>query len=223
MSAAKPVGLVCAGAVSQSWVTQLPGLGSWLGPVKALTAAASTRVVRSLRAGAATDNWQVMAECAGILIYAETGLEAIVRTMAECGSDWKGRAVVVCSNTVDSCVLAPLQALGAHCGTLGLIEEGPYLVEGDPAAVRLIQGLIGAHRSRLVKLPREAKLPLLAELEASLEAALPPLTGAAAHLRAAGMSAADAQTLVLAAFQRAARARLKSPHRSRRPAPTNDG
>ena len=221
--AAKPVGLICAGAVSQSWVTQIPGLSSWLGPVKAVTAAASARVVQSLRAGTATDSWHVMAECAGILVWADTGLEGIVQTMAEGGADWRGRVVVVCSDSVDSAVLAPLHALGAHTGTLALIEDGPYLVEGDAAAVRLIQGLIGTHRSRLVKLPQQAKLPLLAELAASLEAALPRLTGAAAHLREAGLSAADAQALVLAAFQRGARARLKSPRPIRRPGAANGG
>ena len=213
MVSAKPIGLVCAGAVSQSWVTQLPGLSSWLGPVKAVTTAAGTRVVQSLRAGVTTDSWQTIAGCQGVLIYAESGLAALIQAMAESGADWKKCCVVLCSSSADSRVLAPLQALGAQTATLAVLEEGPYLVEGDPAAVRLIQSLTGAHRSLLVKLPREAKLPLLADLEAALEASLPVLTAAASHLRNAGLSAADAQSLVLAAFQRAARTRLKSPPR----------
>ncbi len=210
---ARSVGLACVGAVSQSWVAQLPGLSGWLGPVRALTAAASTRVVQSLRAGAATDNWTVMAGCPAVLIYAESGLGSLVRAMAESGSPWTGTALVLCSQTEDSHALDCLKQLGAHTGSLAIIEEGPYLVEGDSGVARLIQGIIGGHRSQLVKVRREAKLPLLAQLEASLAAALPPLTQAAAHLREAGLSAAAAQALVLSAFQREARTRLKSPPR----------
>ena len=214
---ARSVGLACVGAISRSWVAQLPGLSGWLGPVRALTAAASTRVVQSLRAGAATDNWAVMAGCPVVLIYAETGSGALVRAMAESGSTWTGTAMVLCSQTEDSRALDGLKQLGAHTGSLSVLEEGPYLVEGDPGAARLIQGILGGHRSKLVKVRREAKLPLLAQLEASLEGALPSLTQAAAHLRDAGLSAAAAQALVLSAFQREARTRLKSPRRS--PAP----
>jgi predicted short-subunit dehydrogenase-like oxidoreductase (DUF2520 family) len=208
------VALVCGGNVTQSFLARLPHLAPRLGPVKALSFRVAGRVANRIGAGFAVPSYEPFGVCRLILISVpEPQLQSTLEGLLAAPMTWTAKSVVLCGSWRGSEALEDIHKLGASCGTLNPVFDRPdgwFLAEGGALAIRRIRELVGPPRTRVVTIGPEAK-PLYLAAFTLLEGVLPPvLTAASETLRAAGLSNAQALSIVGTGADQAVRAHAKA-------------
>lgn len=209
MTKTAPLGLVGAGALSRSFVIELPVLADRLGPVWAPSRRLASRLVNSLRAGYPARKYEDLKEAGTVLVAVPDNLLAeVVSGLADALADCSGRIVLLCDSRLDSAELAPLAERGAATASLmpvpGLAQR--YVVEGERRAVREARHLVQDERTRVFELPVGNKAVFLAALAFTGPLLLPVADAAARCLRVAGLPTPAGDNLGEQLIQRTLRA-----------------
>lgn len=214
MKRALSVALVGGGKVSQSFVASLPALATKLGPVKALSYRVASRVSNALRAGYPVREYQELDGCRTILVWVpESQLRSTLNGLIEAPLSWRGKSLILCGSWRGSGALAAFTQRGAACASLMPISAGSagaFLAEGAREAPQRIRELVGGPAGRVLEISPAAKPLFLAGLTLARDAPVPLLVAAAASLRAAGVSTAQALSILGAAVDQSARAYAKA-------------
>jgi len=192
MKKAKSVALVAAGNLTDSFVSKFYWLSDRLGPVKSTSIRLASRIVNYLRAGRPVDSCAEFQACTLILVYVpDRMLPEMLRELACSRIDFRGKAVVLCSDGHDSSELVELRARGAAVGSIGPIpgfEDLRYLIEGDPLAVRETRRLVEHRERRGVVIERSLKPLFLAALTCTGSVLFSVVMAASESLRHAGVT-----------------------------------
>jgi hypothetical protein len=194
------MGLVCAGGVSQSFLSRMPALLRHLGPIKTSSFRVSRQTANFLRAGYAASHYSALESCRLILVAApEAKLERILREMAARTPIRKAplskNMVVLCGCVRDSLAPNPLHGTGARIASLNLIpdsREQIFVAEGHPDTVRCLRALFAESRRKIIRLKPGTKPLFFAGIHASAALLLPWIAAGMASLRAAGFSRSEA-------------------------------
>ena len=209
-----PVALVSAGKLTDSPITRFWGLPARLGPVKSSSLRLSSRMVNTLRAGHPVDTYSEFARCGVILISVpDDTLAATVSEIVDASLSWANKAVVLCSLSMGSQELQPLEALGAVVGSVTPIpgfEEHKYLVEGDRTVAREMRHLIEHRGTRVIAIEPGLKPFYLACLTCTGPLFHSLLLAATECIRPAGVTAADATAIVERQIERTLRSYFKA-------------
>jgi hypothetical protein len=109
MRSQRPVGLIGAGGVNQSFLARLPAVLAQLGPVKGSSLKVSRRIANGLRAGFGVDDYRDLEPCGFIWMLApETALDFITAELAS-AVPLDGKTVVLCDALRDSLRPSPLR------------------------------------------------------------------------------------------------------------------
>ena len=216
------VGLVCAGSVSQSFLTRMPALLRHLGPIKTSNFRVSRKIVKALRAGYAASHYSALEPCQLILVWLpEAKLDRIVRDMTVRTpirkAPFSTNMVVLCESARDSTAAAALRGTGARVATLNLIPESSerlFVAEGHPAVLRCMRTVLAEDRRKLIVLKPHTKPLFFAGIHASSPLLLPWIAAGMASLRACGLSRSQAawvgEVLGTRALRRYAKAGIKA-------------
>jgi hypothetical protein len=200
MKTIDPLALAVAGPLSGTFLNRRPDVCHYLGPVIAPSFRLARRSSNALRAGFAVRRWDDLKDAPIVVVSAAPErLEKFVRQMAESGLRWRGRTVLLVDSLLDSSVLYPLQAAGAHTCSLipaGVVEREEYLLEGDLVAVRRMRPWLqrAGCRVHTVSRPTRAVYAAIAALSANVTLAL--MDAALGSLRAAGVDKSMARAIV---------------------------
>jgi hypothetical protein len=168
MKKAQSVGLIGAGSLTDSPLTRFWWLSERLGPVKSASYRVASRIANMLQAGRPVKDYAEFESCDLILVCVpEETVPQVVSEMVSAGISWRGKAVVLCSTSLDSGELHQLSALGASVGSISPIpgfDDERYLVEGDPLAIRQSKSLVEYRERRAVAIERPLKPFFLAAL-----------------------------------------------------------
>ena len=192
--------LLTAGSISHSPISRFPGIVKFIGPVKAPTFREASRAVNALKGGTPVRSVQEMNGSQLFLLCApQREIARIVRDMVDTQMDWRGRAVAVCSESLDSRDLDALARRGAHTASITPLEwfEKPYfLLEGHPGAVQSARMVIEAARGHVIEIDGRGTPLYLASADLTSLMLLPLLETATVSLRRAGIPLALARKLV---------------------------
>jgi hypothetical protein len=168
MKKAQSVGLIGTGSLTDSPLTRFWWLSERLGPVKSASYRVASRIANMLQAGRPVKDYAEFESCDLILVCVpEETVPQVVSEMVSAGISWRGKAVVLCSTSLDSGELHQLSALGASVGSISPIpgfDDERYLVEGDPLAIRQSKSLVEYRERRAVAIERPLKPFFLAAL-----------------------------------------------------------
>jgi hypothetical protein len=172
----------------------------FIGPVKAPTFREASRAVNALKGGNPVRSVQQMSGTDLFLLCApQRDVARLVRDMLDAIPDWRGRAVAICSDSLDSRDLEPLARRGAHTASITPLEwfEKPYfLLEGHEDAVNRFRAVIAAARGHVIEIDGRGTPLYLASADLTSLMLLPLLETATVSLRRAGIPLALARKLV---------------------------
>src|ERR1700677_3613425 len=145
-------GLISAGGVHDSFVTRMPRILSSLGPVKAASLRVAARIVNSLRAGVAAEQYSELEKCSLIWIAVpDAVLDKIQRELAA-GTSFDGTMIVICGSMRSSLSPSPLRFGHARLATLNAIEQSDervFIGEGDPDVMREVDRMLTEENRKL--------------------------------------------------------------------------
>lgn len=217
MKSHKPVGLVGAGGVNQSFLARLPALLGQLGPVTGSSLRVSCRISNGLKAGHGVRDDRALAACTQIWISVpEDALDERSRQLAR-AIDLHGKIVILCGVLRDSFHPSPLRTGGARVATLNCVpesEERVFVAEGHPAAIAAIKKILVQDQRKLIELHPLAKPLYLSGILLGTHLLMPWIAGAVESLRASGFSRGEATLAVQAMGTRALRAFAKAGHKA---------
>lgn len=200
MKRPKSVALIGAGSLTNSPVTRFWKMYQWLGPVKAPSFRVASRMANGLRAGHAVRDYEEFNSCPLILICVPDAMApAIVREVAAANIDWRNRAIVLCSASLDSSELDALAARGASVASLCIIpafEYPRFLVEGDHLAILESKRLVENSIRSIVAIERTLKPFYLAALTSTGSLLFAVLHAASECLSHAGISDYDSAAIL---------------------------
>jgi predicted short-subunit dehydrogenase-like oxidoreductase (DUF2520 family) len=218
MKKAKSVGLIAAGSLTDSPLTRFWWLSERLGPVKSASYRVASRIANMLRAGRPVKDYAEFEACALVLVcIPEETVSQVVSEMVSSGISWRGKAVVLCSDWLDSGELRELSALGASVGSISPIpgfEDQRYLVEGDPLAIRQAKSLVEYGEWRAVAIEGSLKPFYLAAVTCTGSLLFAMLLAAFDSLHHARIPPAFSATLLERQITRTLRSFLKGGRRA---------
>jgi predicted short-subunit dehydrogenase-like oxidoreductase (DUF2520 family) len=217
MKRAKPVALVGAGNLTDSPLTRFLRRSDQLGPVKAPSFRLASRISNILRAGHPVKDYADLDPCRLILMCVpDHALPKIVSEMAASGVSWQNKSIVLCSMWLDSSHLIEFFSRGASIGSISpvsgfeVLEDFPYLVEGDRLAILEAKRLLARQRQRVIAIERSLKPFYLAALTCTGNLLLALLVAASESLRHAGLSSPMSATILEKQIGKALRSYMKS-------------
>lgn len=199
MSKLLPVGLIASGRMIESPLIRYPSLVNELGPVVASSRRLASRYANALRAGRAADATE-LSQCRLILIQAPADeLPDLLAVLRATPMAWKSKVLALIDEDLDATALQPLRELRAALGSVSLApsrEKGMLVIEGDAAAVRILNQWAVQARINCVELKSQSKALYGAGLMAASSLVSPVLDGAMRSLRASGLSQLDARRIL---------------------------
>lgn len=199
MSKILPVGLIASGRMIESPLIRYPALVSELGPVVASSRRLASRYANALRAGHAADARELNL-CRLVLIQApQCDLPAILSMLLEPPIAWKSKVLALIDDDLDAEALRSMREVRAAVGSIALApsrEKGMLVIEGDPAAVRVLSQWAAHARMSCIELKPQCKALYGAGLMAAGSLLPPVLDGAMRSLRASGLSQLDARRIL---------------------------
>ncbi len=206
-------GLICAGGVSQIWLSRVPGFRDRLGPVKGPGIRSASRVVNTLRAGWSVDQWTGL-EAANVLFLAVPRRDSArqLELLDRASLDWTGRTLVAVDTELDVQRLRVFRERGAEVVALDRIVAGslPCIVlQGNAAPLRVIRPLFPIGQFRLVEVAPGQRDAFLAGVDLASSFSLPLLAASADAFMATGVPATQAQRLAEDILSRTARSFLR--------------
>ena len=200
MKKAKSVALIGAGNLTDSSLARFWSLSEMLGPVKASSYRLASRIANHLRAGYPVKDYSELDACRMILISVpDRALKYVVAELSASNIRWSKKAVVVCSDWLDSAELTALAARGASIGSLTTIpgfDDSKYLIEGDRLAVKESKRLVENTQRRAVAIERHLKPLFLSALTCTGSLLVPLLMTASESLRHAGVPSAMSASIL---------------------------
>lgn len=219
----RPLALVAAGPISQSFLGRLPWLIEHLGPVKSSSFRLASRISNTLRAGFPVANFDEFEHVRAVFVSVPArSLGQVVEELAQSPVDWRHRTVFLCDADHDSSALEALALRGAATASLAPLEgfDGKrLLIEGSRAALSAARRLIGGSDTRLIELEPGGKNAYLAGITFLTSFSLPMLTAGAECFRLAGLGPRVAAQLVERLSQRTLRGFLKAGRKALTAAP----
>ncbi len=214
MKKAQSVGLIATGSLTDSPVTRFWFLPERLGPVKSASYRVASRIANMLQAGHPVKDYAEFQDCDLILVCVpENTIGEVISEMTASGIAWRGKAVVLCSTSLDSSALGDLASVGASLGSISPIpgfDDERYLVEGDPPAIRQSKSLVEYRGRRVVAVERSLKPFYLAALTCMGTLLFALLYAAGESLHLARIPPALSATILERQLTRTLRAFLKS-------------
>jgi len=195
----KPVGLIAAGRMTDSALARHPALTREIEVVAAASLRLASRYANVLKTGR-PGIAGALADCRLVVIHSPAlELRGLLELMLRSGLNWRGRAVALLNDELDSGALDVLVRRHACvCATaLAPTPENPLMVaEGEQAAIRAVRGWASAAEIRFVELRSGTKQMYAAGLTAAEALITPILDTALRSLRAAGLSTPEARRIV---------------------------
>ena len=183
--------LLTAGSITRSPVSRFPEIVKLIGPVKAPTYREASRAVNALKGGVAVRSVEEIPAACLFLVCAPQGrVPHVVREMVDAVADWRGRDVVLCSESLDSRDLDLLARRGARTASmvaLDWFDKPHFMVEGESRAVQRARKALEATRGRVVEIERLGTPLYTAAADLTSLIMLPLLEAATAALRDAGI------------------------------------
>jgi predicted short-subunit dehydrogenase-like oxidoreductase (DUF2520 family) len=215
MSKGPRTALIAEGAVSQSWIVNLPGLRRSLGPVMGLSLRNASRIVNLIRCGVATNCCEHIHNSELVFIAVpDDQLAKWVDRILQHGEKLKKLAFVCCSSRADSGALHRLAEHGSQTGSLSEMEgfEGKrYLFEGDNVILHRLRRLIEADgAARIIQMDKRKRRVYEAGLTFANGMTFPMISAAVETMRAAGIHVKVAESAVENAVIGALRAYLRA-------------
>lgn len=201
------IALVAGGAIAQDCVAALR-LADMVGSIAGPNYRVASRIANALRAGAAVKDYADLTGSPLIMICVpDNALPGVVASLSECGIEWNTVTALLYSARRDSYDLQPLRNQGAQVGSVRPVEvmEDRFLLEGDLNAVRVARRLIHAAKGRAIEVSAGGASAYLAAISFSTSLFTPLIEAAAAALRMAGASAAEASQVAAIMFERSLR------------------
>jgi hypothetical protein len=196
-------GLIGAGPVNEYFAGKLPRLRQQLGPVAATNHRLASRIVNTLRCGAAVRDLSELAECHVILICAPGNhIEQIRERLLGLPFDCKRKVILLCECDSFSMDFNFLSDQGALVASLRSIPGagGRYLVEGHRLAIRTARKLLADMRASAVEIPSQHAALYCAALTISSSLFTPILQSCLLALRGAGMTGVASGVITEALF-----------------------
>ena len=214
MKKAKPVALVGAGNLTDSPLISFLRHSDQLGPVKSPSYRLASRISNMFRAGQAVKDYAPLDSCRLILVCVpDNKLPNVLSDLESSGINWQGKALVLCSMSLDSGQLGEFAQSGAAIGSMSPIpgfEDFRYLVEGDRLAVLEIKRMVALRKHRIIAIERSLKPFYLAALTCTGNLLFALLVAASESLRHAGLPSPVSATILEKQFGKALRSYLKS-------------
>ncbi|HEY4359430.1 MAG TPA: hypothetical protein VGN17_00580 [Bryobacteraceae bacterium] len=194
------MGLVCAGGLSQSFLTRLPALTARLGPIKAPSFRVARQMSNTLRAGSPASHYSALDGCPMIWVSVpEASLDRVLRDLAVRTPIRKApftkTMVVLCGCERDSLAPDALKGTGARVATLNPVpdtQEKIFVAEGHAATVRALRALLEKEKRKLICLAPAGKSLYFAGIHMSAPLLLPWIAAGMECLRASGFTRAEA-------------------------------
>jgi hypothetical protein len=194
------IGLVCAGGLSQSFLTRMPALLERLGPIKAPSFRVARQMSNTLRAGSPASHYSALESCSMIWVSVpEACLDRFLHDLAARTPLRKApftKAMVVLSNCErDSLAPSPLHGTGARVASLYPIpdtQEKIFVAEGHPATIRALRTLLERDKRKLIRLEPATKPLFLAGIHMGAPLLLPWIAAGMECLRASGFTRTEA-------------------------------
>ena len=200
MKKAKPVALIEAGSFSASPLARFKWPPERLGPVKAPSFRLASRIANRLKAGHPVKDYREFDACSLILICVpDASLPDVLTELHTAEIKWNGKALVLCSDWLDSSELGQFYARGAAVGSISPIpgfEDVRYLIEGDKRAVLEARRLLETRRTPAVAIDRKQKPLYLAALTSTGTVAFAMVMAAFESLRHAGVPPLDSAAIL---------------------------
>jgi hypothetical protein len=193
------MGLVLSGGLRRLFVGRLTSVLEQLGPVKATSFHVARRSVNALHAGYAVSHYAALEPCSLIWIHVpDAMLEHVVRDLAA-QMPVRNTMIVLCDSEHDSSWPHPLLAWGARIATVNPAEadrDGLFIGEGHPDTLRKLRRIFSRDHRKFRELKPGEKSTYLTGIRFARQLALPWIDAATRCLRRAGLSRADATTVV---------------------------
>lgn len=200
MRKARPLALVGAGAVSRSFLAQLPAVAEHLGPVKSVSYRLASRIANAMRAGYPVADYPDLDRVQIVLISMPCrSLSRTVSELAEAAVSWRGKTVILCDANEDRGALALLAAKGAATASLMPLEgfDGKrLLIEGDRVALAAARRLLGGGEIRFVEIRERSKAAYLAGIRFLTTLSAPMFSAANDCFRSAGLGSKLAAQII---------------------------
>lgn len=190
-----PIGLVCNGSATRSFLARLPALLARLGPVKASTFRIARQISHSLRAGQAVSHYSALEPCP--MIWFAIPDSILDRTLRDfvAQTPLDKPMVVLCESARASAVPAPLAGIGARVVWLHPVPESRerlFVAEGHSAPLRVLHRLLAEDGRKLIELKPGGRPLFFAGIYFASAVLLPWFAGAIESLRASGLTRAEA-------------------------------
>ena len=185
------VAMIAAAPVSPS-IVKLPRLAEILGPVRAVSLRAASKISNGMQSGFPSDEFKDFENCKLILICVpDRKVHHAVQELADSGLQWPGKSVVLCDSRMDSADMVLLENLGGHTGSIAQIdgfEPMRFVMEGHPQAAIEVRRFMDRCQSKLVKIPAGKKALYSAGLGFAGSLAMPLMAASAECLKKAGLT-----------------------------------
>jgi hypothetical protein len=209
MTKPRRLALLCAGLISRSPVSRIPRLAEHLGAVKSINLRVASRAVNSLHAGTAVEDFESFAESRVVILSVpEDQVHKYLRQLADSPIDWRGKCLLLASESLDSGALSLVEERGAWVGSFHAIEgfePRRFLIEGSSEALREMKELLEAGGVKVVPIRRGAKSSYLAGVTLAGALVMPLLAASVECLHDSGMTLISAQGLVQKVMERSTR------------------
>lgn len=194
------IGLIGAGGLRRSYLTELPSLQAQLGPIKAASFSVARKYAKSLRAGYPVQPYSALELCPAIWVAVPDArlrktLEELAASISVAGIE-----IIICSAEVDSVSFPGLQRSGAFIATVNALDPDDlslgYVAEGHAAPLKRIRKWFRQDRLRVLQVHQGTKPYLRAGCHLVGPVLRSAATAALEYLRAAGLKPRDALELI---------------------------
>ncbi len=209
-----PIGLVCEGGITNSYIGKLKGIVERLGPVRANVLRVASRIANSLRSGTPTENYDELDSCGMIVVVAvpET-MQILLDELLAANIDWSGKTLLLLDSGLDCEDLSSFLQRHAQVATLDLIEgyqDLRFIVQSDSRTVKRLKSLLDGSHVRLLEIEWGTKPLYYAGLTIATSLANPLMAASVESLMGCGMELSQAQNIVDQTLHRTQRAFMKA-------------
>lgn len=213
----QPIGLVCQGGITQSFIGKFTGMMDRLGPVKASGIRVASRVSNSLRAGTPTDDYSDLDVCGMIVVAAPVdGFPILLDELLAAEIHWDEKVLLLLDSALDCEELSMFTKRHALVATLDLIEgsqEMRFIVQSDSRTVKRLRALLDGSKARLIEIEWGTKSLYSAGITFANSLATPLMAASVECLMAAGLELPQAQNITDMVLNRTQRAFMKAGRR----------
>ena len=187
-------GVIGAGALSKSFIGNLPRKAREIGPVAGVSFRVASRMANSLRAGFPVRDASELKNCDVILFHAPAAQSgALSAQLEEAAISWSGKPLIFCDCEISPVVVEKFRARGANTAIVRQFGvSGRIMIEGDPAALVVARRLVTALRLRAIEVEPGTSSLFAAAVTLSTAALTPLIHRATELFRAAGLRNQDA-------------------------------